>query len=87
MSHTRVKTKYYTMGAYGSVDEKILYADLDNSCDMITYYDEQGRIILVVEDTQDNNILDAINRLYAPFRDNKLDDNIEYASRDEMCKG
>ena len=47
MSHIRVKTKYYTMGAYGSVDEKVLYADLDNSCDIITYYDENGNVTQV----------------------------------------
>ncbi len=79
MSHIRVKTKYNVEGAYGSVEEKVLYADHNNSCDVIGFYDEKGEPILFVEDTMDNNLLDAINRLYMPYtKEDKLDEGVEY---------
>lgn len=82
MSHIRVKTKYQTEGAYGSIEERVLYADHNNSCDIVTFYDQDGNWLLSVEDTMDNNLLDAINRLYAPYKgtgtDYKLSKDIEY---------
>jgi hypothetical protein len=72
MSRIRVKTKYNTEGIYGSTEEKILYADHNNSSDYVTYYDEDDEIIMIVPDTIDNNLLDAINRLYMPYDNNKF---------------
>lgn len=82
MSHVRVKTKYNVEGAYGSIEERTLYADHNNSCDIVTFYDQDGNWLLSVEDTMDNNLLDAINRLYMPFvgtgADYKLDKDVEH---------
>jgi hypothetical protein len=69
MSHIRIKTKYNTEGSYGSTDTKTLYAHHNLSCDIVSFYDEDGECILSVEDTMENNQLDAINRLYAPYVD------------------
>ena len=87
MSHYRVKTKYNEEGAYGSVDEKVLYAHHNLSCDYVTFFDENGNVIMTVPDTMDNNILDAINRLYMPFKkDNILDEGIEFMNADDKAK-
>ncbi len=53
------------------------------------FYDENGEFIMTVPDTMDNNLLDAINRLYAPFnKDNKFVEGIETMSKEdrEKCK-
>ena len=42
MSHVRVKTEYQVEGAYGSTEKKILYAHHNNSCDVVTFFDEDG---------------------------------------------
>lgn len=64
MSHSRIKTTYNTEGNYGSTETHTLYADHNDCADYVTFYDETGAIIMTVPDTIDNNILDAINRLY-----------------------
>lgn len=66
MSSYTVKTTYNTEGDYGSTEKHTLYANHNNSSDYVTFFDEKGERILTVPDTLDNNILDAINRLYAP---------------------
>ena len=84
MSRHRVKTEYVTQGAYGSLDKNILYAEHNNSCDIVTFYEEDGTILFCVEDTEKNNLFDAIQRLYAPFnKDGKLINNVEYYSEIE----
>ena len=81
MSRYRVKTEYITQGAYGSSEKNILYAEHNNSCDIITFYEEDGTVLFCVEDTERNNLFDAIQRLYSPFnKDGKLIENVEYYS-------
>lgn len=80
MSHIRVKTKYNVEGSYGTIEERVLYSHHNNSCDVVTYYDENGKVLFCVEDTTQNNLLDAINRLYVPQKltGNELYEGIEY---------
>ena len=73
MSHYRLKTKYNEEGAYGSTEEHTLYAHHNLSCDYVTFFDEKGNVIMSIPDTLDNNLLDAINRIYNPFSDVKED--------------
>jgi len=86
MSHLRVKTKYNTEGSFGSTEEKTLYAHHNLSSDYVTFYDDDGDVIMVVPDTIDNNVLDAINRLYDPYEGNgrKLKQDINQMSSEEM---
>ena len=85
MSRHRVKTEYVTQGSYGSLDKNILYAEHNNSCDIVTFYEEDGTVLFCVEDTERNNLFDAIQRLYAPFnKDCKLIENVEYYSEIEI---
>jgi hypothetical protein len=85
MSHYRLKTTYNEMGAYGSLDKKTIYAHHNLSCDIVSFYDEKGNHILSVEDTMDNNILDAINKLYAPWKESQqLMKGIEYMEPEEF---
>jgi len=88
MSHYRLKTKYNTEGAYGSIDEQTVYAHHNLSCDYVTFYDERGDVIMTVPDTIDNNLLDAINRLYAPFKDKGQNfvDGIESMNEEDRKK-
>jgi hypothetical protein len=51
MSHVRIKTKYKEEGTYGSTEEHTIYADHNNCCDYVTFYDEKGEILLTVPDT------------------------------------
>jgi hypothetical protein len=92
MSHIRVKTKYVENNSQ-SIVEKTLYADHNLSCDMVDFYDENGECILSIPDAIDNNLLDAINRLYKPtlneFGIERLQENVNYMSLSEInkCKG
>lgn len=48
-------------------------------------YEEDGTVLFCVEDTERNNLFDAIQRLYAPFnKDGKLIENVEYYSEIEI---
>ena len=87
MSHTRLKIKYNTEGSYGSIEERTLFAHHNHSCDYLTFYDEDGSIILTVPDSIENNILDAMNSLIRPWKSGSSDelcDGIEYLTVDEF---
>lgn len=82
MSKTRVKTTYKTEGPYGSEETHTLYAVHNHSTDYVTFYDENEEYLFTVEDTRDNNFLDAINRLYVYWEgkssDGILKEGVEY---------
>lgn len=87
MSHYKLKKKYNTEGAYASIEEKTLYAHHNLSCDVVLFYDEDGEFIMAVPDTIENNLLDAINKLYTPFDENgNLEDGIKLMSLEEIEK-
>jgi uncharacterized protein YrzB (UPF0473 family) len=88
MSHVRVKTEYQIQGAYGSTEKRILYAHHNNSCDIVTFFDEDGTYLFSVEDTMDNNLMDAINILYAPHKNTsgELNENVQFMDADDMSK-
>ena len=89
MSHVKIKTKYNTEGNYGIIEEEILYCDHNNCSDHVTFYYSDGTPILTVPDTLDNNILDAINRLYFYYNDkseNGLNKNIDYMTNEDFLK-
>lgn len=88
MSHYRLKTTYNTEGPFGSVETKSIFAHHNLGCDTVTFYDHDGEFIMTVPDTIDGNILDAINRLYFPFKltemnDTELMEGIEHMSEEE----
>ena len=89
MSKILVKTEYQVQGPYGSTENKTLYAKHNNSCDVVTFYDEDGTYLFSVEDTMDNNFLDAINRLYVPHKNSnsfELNDGVNYMDVDDKFK-
>lgn len=87
MSHVRVKTEYQVEGAYGSTEKKILYAHHNNTTDVVTFFDEDGIYLFSVSDTLNNNLIEAINRLYAPFKNSKdLNSNVQYMDADDRSK-
>jgi len=87
MSHYRLKTKYNSEGAYGSTEEHVLFAHHNLSCDYVTFYDENGTCIMSIPDTIDNNLLDAINKLYAPFeKDSKIIEGVETMTKEDREK-
>lgn len=66
MGSNYYKTTYNTEGMYGSTEEKTLYTQHSRSTDIVSFYDEDGDLIFSVPDTLDNNMVDAIVRLYNP---------------------
>ena len=88
MSSLRVKTTYNLLGDYGSTEIHELACVHNNSCDIVSFYSD-GECILTVEDTEKNNLYEAIQRLYSPFKDKwfgDLKDNVEYLSSEEYNK-
>ena len=64
MSHNRYKTKYIVeeQGISSSYDvEKTLYASYNNSCDIVTFYDNDFDILFYAQDTVKNNRKNVIN--------------------------
>ena len=79
MSRIRVKTDYLVEGNYGTTEKRTLYAEHNNSSDVVNFFDDSGDCIFTVEDTQDNNLCDAIVRLYTPSEINGvLKNDIQY---------
>jgi hypothetical protein len=98
MSHLRVKTKYMVpdigIGTY-TMKERTLYAHHNLGSDCVTFYDEDGTVILFIEqDTEENNIIDAINRLWWPYKErahgaawtDDLNDGVEHMDLDDQKK-
>ena len=83
MIHTKVKTTYAIQGNYGSTEIVTLYCHHNHSSDTTTFYDEDGSITNMCfnEWETDNDLWDAMNRLYYPFKKNwggELKDKVEY---------
>lgn len=83
MSHTRVKTTYNTEGAYGATDVHTLYCHHNHSCDYTTFYNENGDItpMQFQEWESDNDLWDAMKRLWVPFKDKwgeELKEDVKY---------
>lgn len=83
MSHTRVKTTYGVQGDFGSTEEVELYCNHNHSCDTITFYWNNGEVVNMFFEEWDtgNDLWDAMNRLYYPFKDKwgeELKDRVEY---------
>ncbi len=64
MSHRRHKIEYIELGAYGSEDKYTLYCDENLSCDITTFYDQDGAVIFSFGDTDHPNIMDAMIAIY-----------------------
>ncbi len=83
MSHHRIKTTYKEIvDPWGTVEEKTVYADFNNSCDIVSFYDNSGNHILSVDDTLNNNLFEAMIKLYEGAVEDfeywaKLPDNTE----------
>jgi hypothetical protein len=89
MSHLRVKTTFHVQGTYGSTDKKTLYCHLNKSCDITTFYDEDGTYLFSFEDTEDNNLFEAMKRLASPqkeARSSDLEEGIEHMNEEDQRK-
>lgn len=85
MSGYIVKTTYNVEGTYGQTEVKTLYCKHYNGCDQVCYYDEQGGCLFCVDDTLDNNMFDAIIKLYSPQKQHsaELEAGISYVNNEE----
>jgi hypothetical protein len=91
MSHTRVKTRYAEQGAYASTDYMTLYCDHNQSCDITTFYDEKGGVVSMCFGSWEsgNDLWDAMNRLWFPFKDkwgDELLDGVSYWDKEDYEK-
>jgi len=83
MSHTRVKTTYEVMGAYGSTEIETLYCHHNHSNDTMCFYDKNGDIsdMYFEEWSSGKDKWDAMIKLSFPFKDKwhgELLDGVEY---------
>lgn len=87
MSHIRVKTEYNVETEYGALEKRTLYAHHNNTCDVVTFYDENGKELFSFDDTIENNLMDAINRLCIPHNSpNNFKDGVEYMNAEDRSK-
>ena len=83
MSHTKVKTTYSVQGSYGLTEEVTLYCHHNHSTDFTTFYHSDESVVEMTfgEWVTGNDLWDAMNRLWMPYKDKwhgKLKDNVEY---------
>ena len=74
MSHIRVKTTYSVQGNYGDTEIEELYCHHNLSSDTVTFYNKNGKIAEMCFESwqQGNDLWDAMNRLYYPFKTDEL---------------
>ena len=84
MSHLRVKTTYEVEGAYGSTETRELYCHHNHSCDCVTFHGKNGEVESMAFcdwSTNNNDLWDAMNRLWLPFKKDwggELKEGVEY---------
>lgn len=74
MSKTRVKTTYEVFSdPYGTTETRTLYCVHNNSCDITTFYEEDGSVadMIFEECVTGHDKWDAVLKLMAPFKDPK----------------
>lgn len=71
MSHTRVMTTYSEPGMYGSTETVELYCHHNHSTDDTTFYWKDGDVVTMSFSSWErgNDLWDAMNRLWFPFKD------------------
>jgi hypothetical protein len=89
MAHQYFKTKYKEEVHYGAgcyEEEHTLYVHHNESCDIVSFYDDKGNCVLSFTDTLRNNIFDAIQRLNFPYKEEwfgELLDDVEMLNADD----
>ena len=83
MSHTKVSTEYDVEGIYGSTEKRMLYCHHSNVSNTVVFYDEDGSVTRMAfgEWSNGNDLWDAMNRLWFPFKDKwggELKDGVKY---------
>ena len=53
-----------TSGCTCDLFEHTLYADYNNSCDIVTFYDENFNVLLTVQDCVENNLMEAMIKIW-----------------------
>jgi len=86
MSHSRYKTKYFEEGAYGETIENTLYVDYNNSCDIVSFYNENFDLILTVQDTVNNNLMEAMIKIWNHNDENPHQDVEHWTIEDQQKK-
>ena len=89
MSHIKIKTEYQDEGLYNKIEKKWLYADHNLSNDIVSFYDEKGKLLFAINDSISNNMIDALNRLFNPLGHfDTLNTGLYYMSEEEksLCK-
>jgi hypothetical protein len=84
MSHRYRKTTYIEEGAYGSEDVKTIYMHQNNSCDVVTIYDEDFNVIISYGDTTRRTLMQGIREMLTDKpEENKL---IEFWIKEDRDK-
>lgn len=72
MSHQWFKTTYKEEVPCGSScfeEDRTLYVHHNHSCDIVSFYDQDGDYLFSYQDTVKNNLKDAIERLDFPYKE------------------
>lgn len=70
MSHIYEKIKYFEEGNYGITLERTLFCHHNNTCDVVTFYYEDGTPIFSFNDTIEGNLLDKMIEIIYNFKNN-----------------
>jgi hypothetical protein len=72
MGSTYKKIKYKEEGSWGSTEDHTLYIQHNRSCDVTSFFYEDGTYMFSYSDTIEGNLLDAIIK-YATTKDEGLE--------------
>lgn len=86
MSHIRVKKTYLEEGHYGSVVEQTLYVHHNLTCDYVSVYDSEGKLLFSFGDTIKNNMFDAIVRAAGVINHGEFPEGVEYMDEQDIKK-
>ena len=80
MSHVFKKIAYEQEGVWGSTESGTLYCHENNSCDIVSIYNEKGQHILSYSDTMDKNLL---NQLFLLVHSDIGENGVEWIPSEE----
>lgn len=87
MAKTRVKTTYECIGPYGSTETHTVHCEHNLSTDIVTFYDDNGEVFLVIDESTSNNLWKALCRLIYPYKfewGGELNELVEYSDKNTI---
>ena len=80
MSHVFKKITYEQEGTWGSTEIRTLYCHQNNSCDIVSIYNDKGEHLFSYSDTEDRNLF---NQLVLLVNSEIGENGVEHISSEE----